>query len=298
MDRNIITGVILLIFILYIIYENHNLEITHYTIRSKRIPKAFHGVKLVVLADLHNNKYGRDNNKLLDEIRKINPDYIIVAGDMIVSSEPDNLSVPYTLLLELAETYPIYYSLGNHEQRLQPKDTIHYKNYDTFKDNLQKQGVKFLENERAFVYRNGEAVVITGLVIDMDYFKKLKQPKMNQGYIEKLVGIPEEKCYNILIAHNPVYFKFYTTWGADLIFSGHLHGGIIRIPGLRGFISPQYKFMPKYDAGIYEEDGKVMLVSRGLGLHTIKLRIHNRPELMVVTLDKVQDQKDKVKYNN
>ncbi|WMJ88104.1 metallophosphoesterase [Anaerocolumna sp. MB42-C2] len=289
MDRTLITVVILLIFILYIVYENHNLEITFYTIRSKRIPKAFHKVKLVVLADLHNNKYGRNNEKLLNQIRKIDPDYILVAGDMIVSSEPDNLSVPYQLLSELAKTYPVYYGLGNHEQRLLPNNTIHYKNYDSFKNDLQTQGVIFLENERVLVHRNGETVALTGLVIHMDYFKKLKQPKMNKGYIEKLVGIPEEKCYNILIAHNPVYFNFYTSWGADLILSGHLHGGIIRIPGLGGFISPQYKFMPKYDSGIYVKDGKTMLVSRGLGLHTIKLRIHNRPELMVVTLDNIED---------
>ena len=287
MDRNIITGVILLIFTLYVIYENHHLEITHYTIRSKRIPKAFHGVKLVVLADLHNNKYGRDNIKLRNEINKIHPDYILVAGDMIVSSEPDNLSIPYNLLSELAKTYPVYYGLGNHEQRLLPKENYQYKNYELFKDNLQKLGVKFLENERVKVNRNGEEISITGLVIDMDYYKKLKQPEMYEGYVENLVGIPEKKCYNILIAHNPVYFKLYTKWGADLILSGHLHGGIIRLPGLGGFISPQYKFMPKYDAGLFEENEKVMLVSRGLGLHTIKLRVHNRPELMVVTLDKI-----------
>ena len=289
MDSILITLVILLVFILYIFYENHNLEITNYSIRSKRIPRVFHKVKLVVLADLHNNKYGRNNEKLLNQIRKIDPDYIMVAGDMIVSSEPDNLSVPYQLLSELAKTYPVYYGLGNHEQRLLPNNTIHYKNYDSFKNDLQTQGVIFLENERVLVHRNGETVALTGLVIDMDYFKKLKQPKMNKGYIEKLVGIPEEKCYNILIAHNPVYFNFYTSWGADLILSGHLHGGIIRIPGLGGFISPQYKFMPKYDSGIYVKDGKTMLVSRGLGLHTIKLRVHNRPELMVVTLDNIED---------
>ncbi len=119
----------------------------------------------------------------------------------------------------------------------------------------------------------------------MDYFNKLKQPEMTTDYIQKLVGIPENKWYNILIAHNPVYFNFYTEWGADLILSGHLHGGIIRLPGLGGIISPQYKFMPKYDAGMFRENDKIMLVSRGLGLHTIKLRINNRPELMVVTLN-------------
>ncbi|MGB8453787.1 MAG: metallophosphoesterase [Anaerocolumna sp.] len=285
MDSNIITAVILLLFIMYVFIENKNLEIKYYQIHSKRIPNAFNGVRFVILADLHNNKFGKDNEKLIDKISKINPDYILVAGDMVVSSEPDNLEAPYHLLSVLIGKYPIYYSLGNHEQRLVPEVTLHYKSYAKYKINLQELGVQFLENEQVTISRNDENIAITGLVIGMDYFNKLKQPGMTTEYIQNLVGIPQNKCYNILIAHNPVYFNFYAEWGADLIVSGHVHGGIIRLPGLGGIISPQYKFMPKYDAGKFEMNDKIMLVSKGLGLHTIKLRIHNRPELMVVTLN-------------
>ncbi len=287
MDSNLITGVLLLLFIIYVYYENHNLETTHYTVRSKRIPEAFHGVRLVVLADLNNNTFGKDNIKLKDEINKINPDYILVAGDMTVSSEPDNYDVPLSLLSGLAVKYPVYYGLGNHEQRLLPGGIFYHKSYDEYKKSLQKLGVRFLENQQVTIGQNGENITITGLMIGMDYYNKLKQPEMTLDYIQKLVGIPENKCYNILIAHNPVYFKNYTDWGADLIVSGHLHGGIIRFPGLGGFISPQYKLLPRYDAGRFEENEKTMLVSRGLGLHTIKLRICNRPELMVITLERI-----------
>lgn len=287
MDSNLIAVVLLLLFIIYVYYENHNLEITHYTVRSKRIPKAFDGVRLVILADLHNNTFGKDNIKLKDEINKINPDYILVAGDMTVSSEPDNYAVPLSLLSDLAVKYPVYYGLGNHEQRLLPGSAFCHNSYDEYKKSLQKLGVRFLENQQAAIWKNGENIVITGLMIGMDYFNKLKQPEMTLDYIQKLVGIPENKCYNILIAHNPVYFKNYAEWGADLIVSGHLHGGIIRLPGLGGIISPQYRLLPRYDAGRFEEDEKTMLVSRGLGLHTIKLRIGNRPELLAVTLERV-----------
>lgn len=288
MDGNLITVVILLLFVLYVIYENRHLEITHYNIRSKRIPKAFDGARIVILADLHNNKYGRDNKKLLDEINKINPDYILVAGDMVVSSEPDNLEIPFGLLSALAVKYPICYGLGNHEQRLLPDENTRYKSYEDYQNNLEKLGVRFLNNDRFVLFKDGENIAITGLTIGMDYFKKLKQPQLTVEYIEKLVGIPEKKWYNILIAHNPVYFNLYTDWGADLIVSGHLHGGIIRLPGLGGVISPQYKFMPKYDAGRFERKDSVMLVSRGLGLHTIKMRVNNRPELMTITLNHIK----------
>ncbi len=286
MDSNIIAVAILLLFVIYVFYENQNLEITHYDIRSNRIPKAFHGARMVILADLHNNKYGKNNKTLLDKINEINPDYILVAGDMIVSSETDHFEVPYSLLSALAGKYPIYYGLGNHEQRLLPADSPGHKSYGEYQDNLQKLGVQFLDNRQTVIRKDGEAIALTGLSIGMDYYKKFRQPEFTQAYMQKLVGIPENKCYNILIAHNPVYFSFYKEWGADLVLSGHLHGGIIRLPGLGGFISPQYKFMPHYDAGMFQEDEKIMLVSRGLGLHTIKLRIHNRPELMVVTLNR------------
>lgn len=288
MNSNIITAVILLIFILYIVYENHHFEITQYNIRSNRIPKAFDRINMVILADLHNNKYGKDNIKLLDEIDRIAPDYILVAGDMIVSGEGEHLEVPYSLIAALAVRYPVYYGLGNHEQRMVPEENSRYKNYEDYVRKLEKLGVRFLDNESAVISKDGENIILTGLTISMDYFKKLRQPEMTEEYIQNLVGIPDKKCYNILIAHNPVYFKLYKEWGADLIVAGHLHGGIIRLPGLGGIISPQYKFMPKYDAGMFELENTRMLVSRGLGLHTIKLRINNRPELMSVTLNHIE----------
>ncbi|SHH94836.1 metallophosphoesterase [Clostridium grantii] len=91
---------------------------------------------------------------------------------------------------------------------------------------------------------------------------------------------------NILLVHNPKYFEKYSNWGADLIFSGHVHGGIIRLPYLGGLLSPDRRFFPKYDNGVYENNGNKMIVSRGLGNSHLNLRINNKPELIVVTLKK------------
>lgn len=76
----------------------------------------------------------------------------------------------------------------------------------------------------------------------------------------------------MLLAHNPMFFSVYKEWGADLTFSGHLHGGYIRIPGIGGVISPQFQLFPKYDRGIFEEEGHTLCVSAGLGDHTISPR--------------------------
>lgn len=278
--------IILLIIIIYSYFENRNLELTHYDIKSKRLPKEFDGVKLVVLADLHNNSYGNNNEILLNKIKDEKPDYIIMAGDMLVNNKPNQTEIPLSLIRELSKKYPIYYGIGNHEQSLMPGERKASPDYITYENELKKLGVHVLMNQQERIVRGNETIAITGFMIGSEYFRKLKQPKLDAEYLQKLVGIPSDRCYNILIAHNPVYFKQYSKWGSDLIFSGHIHGGIVRLPGLGGVISPQYKFFPKYDAGRFDKDGRTLLVSRGLGMHTIKLRMFNRPELMVVTLKK------------
>ena len=108
-------------------------------------------------------------------------------------------------------------------------------------------------------------------------------------YIKKddiisIVGENDKKLMNLMIAHNPIYFPSYKQWGADLVLSGHIHGGIIRIPGIGGLLSPDCTFFPKYDGGMFSEDGATMIVSRGLGTHTIPIRIFNPGELVCVDI--------------
>jgi hypothetical protein len=284
MEFILIFVLLILALFLYIHYENLNLEVNFYDIKSSLIPKDFLGMRFIVLADLHNNSFGVGNEKLLKEIDKSHPDFIIVAGDMMVSSKPDEYGVAYSLLSKLAKKYPIYYGIGNHEQRVMPGGIYFNENYVTYQNKLQELGVRFLVNQTLIIKRKDSKLCITGLMIDKEFFMKIKQPEMSKEYIQKLVGIRDKGCYNILIAHNPMYFDTYKDWGADLTLSGHLHGGIVRLPLLGGIISPQYQILPKYDAGRFDEDGKTLLVSKGLGMHTIKLRMFNKPELMVVTL--------------
>ena len=84
------------------------------------------------------------------------------------------------------------------------------------------------------------------------------------------------------MAHNPSYVKEYVEWGADLILCGHLHGGIVRIPGLTGLITPALEWFPKYSGDLYYEGDKVIVVSKGLGTHTINLRFLNPAEVVVL----------------
>jgi predicted MPP superfamily phosphohydrolase len=255
-------------------------------VRTERVPHEFHGVTFVVLADLHNNSFGKDNDILIYKIIEINPDFIIIAGDMIVGKKNNNYEIAYSVLSKLASKYPIYYGFGNHEQKVMAEGKHYDQQFYDYLQELKKIGIIILDNNSITISKKNEKIAITGLLLGPEYFKKFRHNKIERNYLQNLVGIPSNQCYNILIAHNPVYFKNYLDWGADLIVSGHLHGGIVRLPKVGGMISPQYKIFPPYDAGRFDEKGKTMLVSRGLGTHTIKIRVCNPPDLMTVTLEK------------
>ena len=108
---------------------------------------------------------------------------------------------------------------------------------------------------------------------------------MKTEHLEQLLGVCHRDCFNLLLAHNPEYAEQYAAWGADLTVSGHVHGGIMRLPLLGGVIAPSLRLFPKFDAGLYSfREGRAMIVSRGLGLHHIKLRFFNRPEVSVINL--------------
>ena len=146
---------------------------------------------------------------------------------------------------------------------------------------LREIGVERLVNSHTFLREHG--IVIYGSEIDKTYYKRFQVQPMDRNYLKKLLGTPDSHVYNVLIAHNPDYFPQYAGWGADLTVSGHVHGGIVRIPFWgKGVASPGVRLFPKYDGGLFYESDKTMLLSRGLGIHTIPFRLFNPGELWVV----------------
>ncbi|MFR8545685.1 MAG: metallophosphoesterase, partial [[Clostridium] scindens] len=107
---------------------------------------------------------------------------------------------------------------------------------------------------------------------------------MEEEEIESRVGTADSS-YQILLAHNPAYVAAYRKWGADLILSGHLHGGIVRIPGIGGVIAPDFTLFPKYSGDIYREEDATVVVSKGLGAHSVPIRLLNPAEMVVLVLN-------------
>ena len=281
----IITLIILAAAILAESYrETHTFRVIRYRLKSPKLKGLKRELRLVILADLHNREDGHDNKKLLEAIEREKPDLVLIAGDLMVAKPGRNLRVAGQILRELSRRWPVYYAPGNHEYRLKLYPEEYGPLYEELLTIIRECGITFLENENEKLNILGTKLTIHGLMIDREYYARFGSKPIPDGYMRELLGEAGSEEYQILLAHNPVYFDQYAAWGADLTFSGHLHGGIVNIPGIGGVISPQISLFPKYSAGCYEKDGRTMILSRGLGTHTINLRFLNPAELVSVRL--------------
>lgn len=258
-----------------------NFRIKTYEIASKKInsPKP---VCFVLLSDLHGITYGKDNQALVDAVNAQNPDAVLIAGDMIVRTEPGTMKPAVKLLKKLSAKYPVYYALGNHE--FQMLHGFRRELYLKYERALEKAGVCFLHNTEAMLSVGETSFIFHGLELPMEYYHKPCSPKLTKMAMEALVGKPKSEGYHVLLAHNPKYGNTYLDWGGDLTVSGHYHGGILRINEHVGLTCPQYLLFPPYCCGDFYKDGRCMVVSAGLGEHTIPVRIHNPRELLVLRI--------------
>jgi metallophosphoesterase len=275
-----VIAVILVVLVWIMLYDSNRFVVRHYFLRDQRIKKP---VKAVVLADLHNKRYGKENERLLQAIDEIRPDMILIAGDILTAKPKASLETAVDLLTKLAGKYPIYYGNGNHEHRLK----LYPENYgdmaERYEEALQKIGIRRLVNEHTILEESG--ICIYGSEIDKLYYKRFGIQPMDPEYLKSLLGQPSAEKYTILIAHNPDYFPKYADWGADLVLAGHVHGGMVRVPIWgKGVVSPNVRLFPKYDGGEFTLGKTRMLLSRGLGMHTIPIRLFNPGEVLEVDL--------------
>lgn len=239
---------------------------------------------LVFLSDLHDNTFGEKNEKLLKEIKRIHPDAVLIGGDtMVTKPGRADLSRTKELLQGISRlSCPVFYANGNHEQRMQRDRGVYGSMYDEFRKLLEEYQVNYLQN-KTVQWRDD--IAVSGVDIAWKYYQDFHPDSMVPSYLTRRLGKAESERFQILLAHSPLFFDAYAGWGADLSLAGHFHGGTIRLPGLGGVMTPQYQFFHPFCGGVFEQNGRWMLVSRGLGTHSINIRIGNRPQLAVIRLD-------------
>lgn len=258
-------------------YEKRHFSVEEYEIESEKIRK---DRTLVFLSDLHNQEFGKGNRDLLEAVERVDPDMVLIGGDMMVTKDRCCTEPALAFSLALAARRPVFYGNGNHETRMRKYPARYGDRYDRYRESLEKAGVRMLSDETAV----WEDLAITGLDLEEPYYRKLHPAKLEADQVRKQVGEADPQRFQILLAHSPLFFSAYGKWGADLTLSGHFHGGTIRLPLLGGVMTPQFQFFLPCCAGEFEEDGKRMIVSRGLGTHSIRIRFNNKPQVIVVRL--------------
>ncbi len=263
--------IFLLIFFIYFLIENNSLKITRLKIKLN-IPESLKSLKFIHLSDLHKKTFGKKNLRLINKIKQLNPDIIFLSGDMVSRSTKKFENFEY-LLKSLSKIAEVYYSFGNHETDLSPECL------NKLITIIQQNNIKLLNNEYISFKKDNQTIMIYGLTLTNDCYKgKNKYSHLYKPSLEDLNQYLDKKqnFFTILLAHNPLFFEIYESWKADIILSGHMHGGIIRLPFLNGVLSPERKFFPKYSGGIYSKNQSKMIVNRGLG----KIRLFNPPEII------------------
>ncbi len=258
-------------------------------IKSVKVSRNY---RFVFLSDLHDKEFGEGNERLIKAVQDTNPDAILIGGDMMnVRKGKVGTKITEQLLAGLTKVAPVYYANGNNEQRFLWEIEDFGDEYKDFLRILKEYNVHYLDN----ITEALDDVTITGLNIELEHYKEFICKKLTKEFIENAVGQPVDDKYNILLIHSPMFPEAYREWGADLALTGHSHGGIIRFPtdwkrelgrlnNDRGLISGQYQLFHKYCSGYFMKDGKAMIVSRGLGTHTVNVRINNKPQVVVVDL--------------
>ncbi|RST58841.1 metallophosphoesterase [Siminovitchia terrae] len=260
----------------FLYVNNHWLQVSSHDISSDRIPTAFDGLVIVQLSDLQDAEFGKNQVKLTEKVKKLNPDFIFLTGDLIDSNRYD-LERSLHLVRKLVGIADVYYVIGNHEVAVNRVEKI--------TSALQALGVVVLSNEAKILERNGEKLVIAGL--DDPLMESIEaSEKTIAKYMDRTLADIPDQYYRLLLSHRPEVFDVYVNRQVDLIFTGHAHGGQVQIPGIGGLVAPGQGWFPKYTAGVHTKGITTMVVSRGLGNSVVPYRMFNRPEIVVVTLKK------------
>lgn len=268
--RALISAVILAFLFVFSYWQNNSIVITKATLHSERLPLHFSEYRIVHLSDLHSKRFGREQQVLVQKVADARPDLIVFTGDLVDSGKDDE-EASLILMEKLVELAPVYYVTGNHEWSS--------GRFSSLEQQLAAAGVHVLRNRATELAIGEDTIQLAG--IDDPAQGEQTDHMLEQAFLH----VAEER-FTILLAHRPEELALYATYPVDLIFSGHAHGGQVRLPFVGGLVAPNQGWFPAYTAGSHSLGRATMIVNRGLGNSIIPQRIFNRPEIVVVTLRK------------
>lgn len=245
-------------------FNTYTVKTTEVTIESHKIKD---DIKIVQLTDLHGSQFGPNNQVIISKIDRINPDFIVVTGDMYSSGDNKGRKIAEDLIRKLDEKYDVYAVNGEHD------------NDNNYLETLRDMGVDVLDYESRDIVIGDTRLCIYGIdnVFYTDTFDLANEFSL------------EREKYNILLAHIENLNAF-AKFGMDLSICGDTHGGQVRLPYVGALINRGIWFPEledgegRYVKGLFEKEKTKLFVSSGLGNYPVPIRFMNRPEIAVINL--------------
>ena len=248
--------------------RNASPVLTRYQVTSEKLRAP---VRIAVISDLHNCRFGENQSALIEAVRVAAPDFVAFTGDAfhLRPSEPHTLFA----LTALASAYPCYFIMGNHERQTHALLTIVQE--------VRASGVTLLSGDCATVRANGQTLALCGL---SDFSSR--DPAATRAQLDAIAAKRDPRLFSALLAHRPERFRLYLPHGFDVILSGHTHGGQCRVPFARnGLYAPDQGWFPRYAGGMHTFGAQTLIISRGLSYRPYWApRLGNPPEIVVVDL--------------
>lgn len=239
-------------------------------------------VRIVMMSDLHDHRFGNDNSEIIEKTRSARPDLILLNGDM-VNEDTGSVEAILKLVKSLREIAPVYYSPGNkeHENPL----------WSQFEADLEKNGVPVLDAEYEDLSINGQKIRLGGLYdysFALNGYNTVEESRMNSETVEFLHNYQDSDLLKVIMTHRPDTFLFNRSadyWDVDLALAGHTHGGQVVLPFIGGLWAPDLGWFPEYVVGVKKMGSLVLITSAGLGSGHEKLpRFNNPSEILQVDL--------------
>lgn len=257
-----------------VLNSENGLAIHNYNLKNDKLKG---DAKFVLISDLHNREFGKDNQRLIDIIKTEKPDFIAVCGDMVSGGNKTREPI-IKLLPKLCDVAPVYYALGNHEKE--------YYDYEGLIKDIKSRGAVLLDNEMVSLNLGKEKITIGGIT-DFPYyeFEAPDYDNEQRHFLDSFIQ-QEKENYSILLAHQPeFYFWGFEKKDIDLMVCGHTHGGLVRLPIIGGVRAPNQDWFPEYDMGYFSSGTANMLITSGLGNDVIVPRFNNPPEVCVININ-------------
>ncbi|GGM18916.1 phosphoesterase [Paraliobacillus quinghaiensis] len=248
-------------------YDTNFFKVNHVAFQTDKLPEES-SVTIVQLSDIHNHDFGEGNESLINEVSHVDPDIIVITGDL-VDRKTNDLTDVFHLVEELiTQNEHVYFVSGNHEWGNTHTAAIFA--------GLEERNVTILDNTNTTITLGNQTLTLAGVG---------NSSTMHDDLIKALAGVRKEN-YTVLLSHTPDISDMSVSTPVDLILSGHTHGGQVRFPLIGGVIAPDQGFFPALDKGTYEwENKKYLYIDSGLGTSLLSIRFLNQSQFSVITIE-------------